>query len=99
MERRGGRGTAWGWIRIIAPPRQCIDGYMTPEDTAELSQLLDEEVWSNGASIAASDDMLDQLVDTVRRHAPTTTLAISYEVLDIAAVAERLARMDGEEEP
>lgn len=38
---RGGRGTTWGWIKIIAPPRRCgADGAMTEEDRVELAELL-----------------------------------------------------------
>jgi hypothetical protein len=38
---RGGTGTACGHIYICAPPRRCIDGfYMTPEEAAELHELL-----------------------------------------------------------
>lgn len=37
----GGRGTAWGWITIDAPPsRHDERGGMTPEDALELHQLL-----------------------------------------------------------
>lgn len=37
---RGGTGTAWGWITIIAPPsRRGGYGEMTAEDCAELGEL------------------------------------------------------------
>ena len=35
-----GRGTAYGWITISAPPKALVDGYMSPEQTAELAKLL-----------------------------------------------------------
>ena len=36
----GGRGTAWGWIRICAPPKRCTEyGTMSAEDCAELARL------------------------------------------------------------
>lgn len=36
----GGRGTGWGWIRIMSPPARR-DGYsMSAEDRAELGRLL-----------------------------------------------------------
>lgn len=38
---RGGRGTTWGWITIISPPRRRgPDGCMTEEDRVELADLL-----------------------------------------------------------
>lgn len=36
----GGRGTAWGWITIQAPPARRHGGYMTDTDQAELAALL-----------------------------------------------------------
>lgn len=37
---RGGRGTAYGWITIIAPPARCDRyGAMTDDDRAELSRV------------------------------------------------------------
>lgn len=41
---RGGRGTAWGWLTITAPPKRCNEsGYMTDEDCAELGKLLGKD--------------------------------------------------------
>ena len=40
----GGRGTAWGWIAISAPPRRHENGRMTMADTTELYELLGLEV-------------------------------------------------------
>lgn len=38
---RGGRGTSWGWITIIAPPKRCDEyGSMSESDRAELADLL-----------------------------------------------------------
>lgn len=87
----GGRGTAWGWIKISVPPRRlgcarfhdwsgfhcltcgevverngecrahkctdtCYRRYITPEDRAELAELLGlEYVHAQGVSIAASN--------------------------------------------
>jgi hypothetical protein len=56
---RGGRGTAWGWIYITAPPARTDEyGGMPPEDAAELGRLLglDGAAHSQGVSIAASRD-------------------------------------------
>jgi len=55
----GGKGTAWGWITITAPPKRCNEfGSMTEDDRAELAALLGFEnvaaVHHQGASIAAS---------------------------------------------
>lgn len=36
----GGRGTAYGWIRISAPPKRLDAGRLTNEDAAELAALL-----------------------------------------------------------
>jgi len=45
---RGGRGTAWGHIYISSPPARMIDGFfMGPDEIAELSELLGEEVCSS----------------------------------------------------
>lgn len=38
---KGGRGTAWGWIAISAPPARLAGGYMTEADSKELGELLD----------------------------------------------------------
>jgi len=50
----GGRGTAYGWIEIQAPPRRRVDGYTTPEDCAELARIfgLDRPVHFQGLSIS-----------------------------------------------
>lgn len=56
---RGGRGTAWGWITISAPPARSGDfGGMSDEDAAELGQLLglDGSAHFQGVSIAAGSD-------------------------------------------
>ena len=59
----GGRGTAWGWIRIDAPPRRRTadwDGtgagtYSTRADRDELARLLGlDTVHTQGESVPAS---------------------------------------------
>lgn len=52
----GGRGTAWGWITVSAPPaRRGEFGYLSDADRAELASLLGlDTVHSQGVSIAAS---------------------------------------------
>jgi|ERR1700722_4953019 len=48
-----GRGTAYGWINIEVPPKARVDGYMTPEQTAELAKLLGvERVHHQGYSVS-----------------------------------------------
>jgi hypothetical protein len=60
----GDRGTAWGWIRISAPPRRLVGPngetagagryHLSEADRAELSELLGEDVHHQGVSIPAS---------------------------------------------
>jgi hypothetical protein len=60
----GGRGTAYGWLTIEAPPRRRTSnhdgtgpgGYTTPEERAELGRLLglEKPVHCQGESIPAS---------------------------------------------
>lgn len=50
----GGRGTAYGWIQVQAPPRRQGEyGYTSPDDCATLAQLfgLDRPVHNQGLSI------------------------------------------------
>lgn len=53
----GGRGTAWGWIRIAAPP-SCRDtlGGMSDADRRELSLLLGVDVHYQGVDVPASSE-------------------------------------------
>lgn len=54
---RGGRGTSWGWITIIAPPaRRGEHGEMTDEDCKELGALfgLNRPAHFQGISVPAS---------------------------------------------
>ena len=68
----GGRGTAWGWITIQAPPKRRGDyGYMTDEDRAELAGLLGlDSVHHQGVSIAASREYRTEYVDRARGLTP-----------------------------
>ncbi len=63
----GGRGTAWGWIRITAPPRRRDGWGMTEEDRGDLADLLGLE-WVNGGgvSIPASSGHRIEFVDRAR---------------------------------
>lgn len=56
---KGGRGTAWGWITIGAPPRR-MDGYrMNDVDRADLARAMGlslSEVHGQGISVPASTE-------------------------------------------
>ncbi len=63
---KGGRGTAYGWLRISAPPKRCGEfGYMTDDDAAELGQLLGMACPTRrqGESIPASRDYYQEYAD------------------------------------
>ena len=70
----GGRGSAWGWIRIHSPPaRRAEYGDMSEADRAELGELLGETVHHQGVSIPAASDYRREYV----------TRALGLPVLDI----------------
>jgi hypothetical protein len=67
----GGRGTAYGWIRISAPPKRCGDfGVMSEADLTELSVLLGTKVHHQGVSIPASSDYRREYVARAAGEAP-----------------------------
>lgn len=72
----GGRGTAWGWIRISSPPkRREREYYMSEDDQKELAELLGFEyrpgVNHQGISIAASGDYRREYVARAEGREPT----------------------------
>jgi hypothetical protein len=71
----GGKGTAWGWIKISAPPKRLTQpySYMTPEDCAELAKLLglDKPVHDQGESIPASSQYYREYVDRAQGKTPS----------------------------
>lgn len=70
---RGGRGTAWGWIRISSPPARRVDyGYMSELDRHALAKALglDKPVHAQGESIPASSDYWWEYVDRAEGRAP-----------------------------
>jgi hypothetical protein len=77
----GGRGTAWGWITIEAPPRRRVDEngntgassyYTSAEDRATLAQALGlESVHFQGVSIPAASDYRQEYVDRAEGRAPS----------------------------
>ena len=80
----GGRGTAWGWIKISAPPARrtaSFDGAetvsefgcMTLADRAELATLLGlERTHPQGESIPASTAYRTEYVDRAEGRPPST---------------------------
>lgn len=75
----GGRGTAYGWITIDAPParrtatRDSETGgeYTTKADRSELAALLGlDSVHLQGVSIAASSDHYREYVDRAEGRTP-----------------------------
>lgn len=69
----GGRGTAWGWIHISAPPRRRVSYSMTPEDAAELGALLgfDGSTHHQYVGVAASSDHYAEYVARAEGRTPT----------------------------
>lgn len=62
---RGGRGTSWGWITIIAPPaRRGEHDEMTDEDCKELGELfgLDQAAHFQGVTVPAGSDYRQEYV-------------------------------------
>lgn len=68
----GGRGTAWGWITIQAPPRRRDRfGSTSPQECAELQHLLQlDYVHDQGVSIPASSDYRKEYVARARGETP-----------------------------
>lgn len=71
----GGRGTAWGWITITAPPSRLVDGWkLTQEDRAELSAALGvRDVGPQHEMIPASPDYRQAYVDMANGRWPSVT--------------------------
>ena len=69
----GGRGTAWGWITIDAPPkRRTNDGHMTIEDQEELAKLLGRDrIHHQGVSIPAGNDYYIEYIDRAEGRPPS----------------------------
>lgn len=83
----GGRGTAYGWIRIDVPPARRIfdfegkpvpdakpdSGYMSLEEREELGKLLGlgKPVHAQGESIASGGDYYQEYIDRAEGREPT----------------------------
>ena len=70
---KGGRGTAWGWITIAAPPRRRVGyDYTSPEDRRVLAAALGlEAVHQQGISIPAGTDYYREYVDRAEGRLPS----------------------------
>ncbi|HET9189822.1 MAG TPA: hypothetical protein VFN69_04540 [Rudaea sp.] len=69
----GGRGTAYGWITISAPPARRVQpfDYLSEADGAELAQLLGKDrIHCQGESIPDSHDYYREYVDRAEGRAP-----------------------------
>ena len=70
---RGGRGTVWGWITIISPPKRQINefGYMSGDERIELAQLLDlDKVYDQGVDVPASNAYYEEYVARAEGRTP-----------------------------
>lgn len=70
----GGRGTAWGWITILSPPRRRDEnGCMSEEDRGLLGEALglDSPVHCQGVSIPASGAYRQEYADRAEGRTPT----------------------------
>jgi hypothetical protein len=68
---KGGRGTAWGWISVDAPPARQIDGETTQAERVELATLMGlPTVHCQGISIAASCAYYREYVDRAEGRTP-----------------------------
>ena len=77
---KGGRGTAWGWITIDAPPKRKTANWdgdgpgsqMTLADREELAQLLDlPHPIHQSEHIPSGDDYRAEYIDRAQGRTPT----------------------------
>lgn len=72
----GGKGTAWGWITITAPPARRGDfGYMSDADRTELAELLGTDVHCQGVLVPASNDYRREFIDRAAGREPAVIAA------------------------
>lgn len=72
----GGRGTAWGWITVTAPPKRSPGyGEMNADDIAVLSKAMDEKVHHQGYSVPASSAHREEAVARAQGKPYTVTPA------------------------
>lgn len=69
----GGKGTAWGWIHVSAPPKRLVSYMMTEADAKELAKLLGKERVSHQyEGIPAGGDYRTEYVDRAEGREPRT---------------------------
>jgi len=76
----GGRGTAWGWITVTAPPSRRVKyDYMTEADRRDLGEALglDAPVHSQGVWIPAQHDYRTEYIDRAEGR-PPSVVAVAY---------------------
>lgn len=72
----GGRGTAYGWITITAPPKRCDEyGCLTPEDRQQLAFLLgfdspEYNIGPGGENVPAQHDFYQEFIDRAEGREP-----------------------------
>ena len=69
----GGRGTAWGWITISAPPKRLSEcDRMSDSDRKELGGLLGlgRSAYIQGENYASSNDYYQELIDRAQGRVP-----------------------------
>lgn len=68
---RGGRGSAWAWITVTAPPKRRNEfGYLNQADRAELAKAFQcDSVHNQGITIAASAAHRREFVNRVEGNA------------------------------
>ena len=77
----GGKGTAWGWLRVAAPPARRVDSngtteggrwYTSTAECAELASLLGlERVHHQGESVPSGSDFYSEFVARAEGRTPT----------------------------
>lgn len=68
----GGSGSAYGWIKISAPPARQVDFGMTESDCAELAQLLNKNwVHRQGENIPGASDFYQEYIDRAEGRIPS----------------------------
>ena len=69
----GGRGTAYGWIKISSPPKRMENWYMPESDRKELGDLLglSKPVHQQGESIPSSNAYYQEYIDRAEGREPT----------------------------
>lgn len=69
-----GRGTAYGWITIEAPPARRVNTWYTSEEDIELLKNLlgSDKVYKQGVNIPSSCDYYKEYIDRAEGRKPAT---------------------------